>query len=233
MSIAKGQPWGRPCAGPADIEGTGDDAMLARLVEHVGPGRLVRFRPTESCHLARAIGMKPDPAAPRGGVTPTPDPTMALPIDVLSVRAGEQYGQRLAVNSVVLGVDPGSLRRRHRAIGVAVSVDGRALPVTSATTVAVMNGQYLGSADLAPRGHPGDGRAEVVVIDVPPDDRREMRSRLSTGTHVPHSGITIVSGHMVRVTFAKAVAFTVDGHAIGSRADVTVEVLASQVSLWV
>ncbi len=231
MSIAKGQPWGSPSAGPAHIEGTGDDAALARLVEHVGPGRLVRFRPTETCNLARAIGLRSDPGP--AGVAPAPDPTTALPIDVLRVLAGEQFGQRLAVNSVVLGIDPSALRRRHRSIGVAVSVDGRVLPVTSATTVAVMNGQYLGSSDLAPRGHPGDGRAEIVVFDVPPDDRREMRSRLASGTHVPHPAITIVSGHMVRITFAKAVTLTVDGHLIGSRADVSVEVLASQVSLWV
>jgi YegS C-terminal NAD kinase beta sandwich-like domain len=245
VSIAKGQPWGRPSPGPADLEGHGDDAALARIVEHLGPGRLVRFTPTDGCLLARTLGL-PTGAGGRSGARARTDagapsgiradPSTALPVDVLRVAAGEQFGQRLAMNSVVLGVAPDALRRRHRAVPVSVVVDGRTLPRTAATTVAIMNGQFLGvlgAVDLAPRGHPGDGRAEIVVIDVPPDQRREMRARLASGTHVPHPGITIVSGGTARIRFDRPVALTVDGHAIGSRSDVTVEVLPSHVSLWV
>jgi diacylglycerol kinase family enzyme len=50
---------------------------------------------------------------------------------------------------------------------------------------------------------------------------------------VPHPGITIVSARTVRVRFDRPVRLTVDGHAIGQRSDVTVQVLASHVSLWV
>ena len=63
-------------------------------------------------------------------------------------------------------------------VEVAVTADGRPVGAGRATTVAVMNGQFLGDDDVAPRGHPGDGRAEVVVLAVPPKDRKAMRERL-------------------------------------------------------
>jgi diacylglycerol kinase family enzyme len=54
-----------------------------------------------------------------------------------------------------------------------------------------MNAQYLGDWDVAPTGHPNDGRLDVV--DASPAfglrDRWRARSRLLVGTHVPHPGI--------------------------------------------
>lgn len=55
----------------------------------------------------------------------------------------------------------------------------------------VMNAQYLGQWDLAPRGHPNDGRMDVVTIsaDMSWRQRRLLRRRLPTGTHLPHPHI--------------------------------------------
>jgi len=55
--------------------------------------------------------------------------------------------------------------------------------------VAAMNAQYLGRWDVAPRGHPNDGRFDVLDADLPFDERLQARSRLRTGTHVPHPRI--------------------------------------------
>jgi len=58
--------------------------------------------------------------------------------------------------------------------------------------LAVVNAQYLGDWDLAPNGHPNDGRLDVV--DVSPSmslrARLQARRRLPLGTHVPHPAIT-------------------------------------------
>ena len=54
---------------------------------------------------------------------------------------------------------------------------------------AVMNAQFVGPWDVAPRAHPGDGRLDVLDGDLGPGDRWKARSRLATGTHVPHPGI--------------------------------------------
>ena len=55
---------------------------------------------------------------------------------------------------------------------------------------ATMNAQFLGSWDVAPRGHPNDGRLDLVhVNDMGVADRWKAWRRLPTGTHVPHPGI--------------------------------------------
>ncbi|HYI61675.1 MAG TPA: hypothetical protein VEW93_07700 [Acidimicrobiales bacterium] len=55
--------------------------------------------------------------------------------------------------------------------------------------VAVMNAQFLGPWDAAPRAHPGDGRLDVLDGSLGPGDRWKARPRLRAGTHVPHPGI--------------------------------------------
>lgn len=55
--------------------------------------------------------------------------------------------------------------------------------------VAVMNAQWIGGWDVAPRSHPNDGLLDVFEADLSLDDRFKARRRLVTGTHVPHPGI--------------------------------------------
>jgi diacylglycerol kinase family enzyme len=55
--------------------------------------------------------------------------------------------------------------------------------------VAVMNAQWIGRWDVAPRSHPNDGLLDVFDGSPSLDDRWKARSRLVTGTHVPHPQI--------------------------------------------
>lgn len=55
--------------------------------------------------------------------------------------------------------------------------------------VAVMNAQFLGSWDVAPRGHPNDGRLDVLEVSMSTGDRLKALGRLRSGTHVPHPDI--------------------------------------------
>ena len=212
MTIRPGTEWAQPIDGPPDLEVTGDDAGLARAVDHAHERGLacplVRFRPLETSSLARAVGLAP------GG---SRDPRLALPVDALVVLAGEHYQRRLAVNAVVGGVAPRRLRARHPFVDVSVVADGRPVGAGRATTAAVLNGQFLGDDDVAPRGHPGDGRAEVVVVAVEPKDRKAMRERLPRGDHVPHPGIAIVSARSVRIEWATEQPVEIDGYAVGRR----------------
>ncbi len=58
---------------------------------------------------------------------------------------------------------------------------------------AVMNAQYRGRWDVAPRAHPGDGTLDVVEVDAAMGigDRWKAWRRLPSGTHVPHPAITV------------------------------------------
>lgn len=51
-----------------------------------------------------------------------------------------------------------------------------------------MNAQFLGPYDLAPRGHPNDGRVDVLQVRAAMTVRTRLtaRTRARTGTHVPH-----------------------------------------------
>jgi diacylglycerol kinase family enzyme len=52
-----------------------------------------------------------------------------------------------------------------------------------------MNAQWLGSWNVAPRAHPGDGRLETFAVTMSLGDRLKARSRLRNGSHLPHPDI--------------------------------------------
>jgi diacylglycerol kinase family enzyme len=208
--IKPGEEWGEPTTEAPAFEIDGDDAALAATVPPVAASAppLVRFAPVGS-DLARAVGL----AASHASVG------IAVPVDALDTDHG------VAVNALVLGVAPASLRAWHRSRHVTVIVDGRTVHDGPASTVVVANGQYVDGADLAPRGHPGDGRAEIQVYRLRPGERAAMRRRLPTGTHLPHPRIVTASGRAVTVAVRTGVMpLRLDGHGTGAVRAVTATV---------
>jgi len=86
-------------------------------------------------------------------------------------------------------------------LGLAELDDGRTMPFVghlirrrrfwSGTTIAVMNASFAGEWNVAPRGHPNDGRLDLVEASLSFADRRKARARLPAGSHVPHPDISI------------------------------------------
>ena len=186
-----GEEWGRPATdddrGRAVVVGGGDAALAAAVA--ADPGGL--WRPDPAGDLARALGIRADTPGAR-----------VVPCDAVVVADGPP-----AVNAVVLGTAPDRLHRLHRRRPVEVTVDDRRLTgpdggTLAATTVVVASGQYLRGLDLVPRGHPGDGRLEVLVLGLAPGERGPMRRRLPTGQHLPHPRIVTATGRRVRVAWA-------------------------------
>ncbi|HZQ77321.1 MAG TPA: hypothetical protein VFE55_08335 [Acidimicrobiia bacterium] len=205
--IRPGQPWGTEVSGPADLEVAGGDGMLAAVLTRGLEDPLVRFAAAPESDLARAVGLVAG-AVPGG---------LALPLDALELRPGDggPAPPRVAVNSVVVGVAPDRLRAWHRPVGLAVHIDGAAVDAAGATTLVVMNGQYLRGLDVSPRGHPGDAVAEAQLYGLRPGVRRAMRSRLATGAHLPHPAITVRKARLVTVRAARPVPLEVDGEPAG------------------
>ena len=201
--IKPGEPWGSPTDERADVVVTGDDAALAAAVPvDLMSVLLVCFLP-EGSDFARVVGVATitDDAAPRG---------FALPVDAIETDRG------IAMNVVTIGRAPGSLRAWHRSRHVTITVDGRAVHDGRATTVVIANGQFSGTADLAPRGHPGDGRLEVQVYTLTAAERGAMRRRLPTGTHLPHPRIVATSGRTIVVRVpGSGLPATLDGRPVG------------------
>jgi YegS C-terminal NAD kinase beta sandwich-like domain len=215
--IRKGEPWGRPAAGPPDLSVEGDDADLAAAVRS-RPGARVRFVADATSDLARAVGLAADPSA-----------ATELPVDGLLVEGSGE----LAVNMVVVGTPPDRLRAWHRRRPCTVEVDGRVVFHGRATTVVVATGEFLRGLDVVPRGHPGDGRCEVQVYAMRAPARSSMRRRLPGGDHVPHPEIVQLGGRAVVTRFGSPRPVELDGRSRPPAAEVALRVVPEALVLLV
>jgi len=210
MTLRPGDPWGAPGGEPPDLEVAGDDAVLAAAGGAAPAGTRIRFRPDPSSDLARALGLVPGAAATQ----------VEVGVDVLALADGTH-----AVNAVVLGPPPDRLRWWSRPTPTEIEVDGRRFFAGRATSVVIASGQYLRGLDVVPRGHPGDGRAEVQVYALAAGERAGMRRRLSTGNHVPHPRIRQRAGRRFVVRRCRPGRLEVDGHTRGKAPELQVEVV--------
>lgn len=217
--IRKGEPWGQAADGPPDVDIAGDDAELARVVTE-RPGAHIRYRPTEDSDLARVVG-----------ITNSSTGATEVPMDVLEIDASNL--KVTSVNMLVLGVAPDRVRWWHRMRFVTVHVESRCIHAGPATTVVVANGQFLRGHDLVPRGHPGDGRAEVQIYAIDRGERAEMRLRSGTGTHLPHPQIATAVGRSIQIAWAQTVPAEVDGHPRGAVRSVSIHVVPGAYQLLV
>jgi hypothetical protein len=180
--IRPGEEWGSPTASPPDLDVRGSDAALARAVAGA-PGALVRFHPDATSDLARAVGL--GAAEPAGH---------ELPLDALELGDGT-----LTCNMCVFGIPPDRLRWSSPSLDLDIQLDGRPWFAGPATTVVIAIGQFLRGFDVVPRGHPGDGKADIQVYDLRRSERRVMRARLATGGHVPHPRIHQRAAAVIRL----------------------------------
>ena len=81
----------------------------------------------------------------------------------------------------------------------------------------VMNAEFIGEWQIAARGHPNDGRAELCGWDrdFGVRDRIEARRRLPTGAHVPHPEIATGSFRQRSWQYGELLDVVIDGKRVG------------------
>ncbi len=79
------------------------------------------------------------------------------------------------------------------------------------TFTAVMNAEWIGPWDVAPKSHPGDGRFDLFEGSLGLQDRLAVRSRLPTGSHLPHPAIATRKTDEVELEFEKPRRIWLDG----------------------
>lgn len=92
--------------------------------------------------------------------------------------------------------------------------------------LAVMNAQFLGNWDVAPRGHPNDGRLDVldVAAAMPAGQRWQARTRLPSGTHVPHPHIAQRRTAALQVDLGRPTPVHLDGERVGDARSLSIRV---------
>jgi hypothetical protein len=168
MVIKHGQDWGYEETAPSDLAWASSDSALS---DCVGEGH--RNVVVTGGDMWRTIGSESRAVVP--GET-----AMCLPIDVMKVeiqREDESLVTKIAVSHVVLrssNIRGGWLR---------------------GSLTIVSNAQFIGRWDVAPRGHPNDGRVEISEVDQSMSLRQRLtaRARLSSGSHLPHPLIQVKS----------------------------------------
>ena len=201
MSVRKGEAWGREVEPPVDLVIARDDADLAAHLERRRTDRDVPAVTVRIGDLARTLGSAPVEGRPT---------LHELPVDLLAVRVGASDRTLPACAHVVIRSPwwrGGWLR-------------GRA--------VLVMNAEFIGDSDVAPRGHPNDGRVEVLEVgsDFGLRQRLAARRAARTATHVPHPLIATRSVRTASWTFESPMTVLVDGVRVGTERSVEVTVVA-------
>jgi len=187
MPIVRGQAWGELGPLPDDGIVVHSDAEGAAAVA-----------------AARAMGDDPPPLGLLGGDLCR---TLGGRGDATRLRTAE--AARLMVDLLVVRLDGGAA---HVAIAHAL-VHRRSWLV--GPLAAVMNAAWVGEWNVAPRAHPGDGRADVLRADLSVGDRLKARARVRLGTHVPHPGIHTERAASGTIELARPTPVWLDGVSAG------------------
>ena len=209
MVIQRGQSWGSEGIAVDDLVWASSDAELAK---HISTGR--KDVAVSGGDMWRTIGSRSRRVLP--GET-----AMCLPIDVMHVEYQTVAGDfltKMAVANVV--VRPANVRGGWLRGEISV----------------VANAQFLRKWDVAPRGHPNDGRVELTQVSraMGLRQRWSARSRLRTGTHLPHPLINAKSVPSFVTNFDEGSqqVLWIDQQRIGQVKSVTIEVISDAAFLW-
>ena len=193
MPIRKGEAWGTVGPLPEGAVRVRSDAELQRLVaaarsagERLPPIALL------GGSLMRAVGGTGDERRLDGEVA-------IFPVDLVRVELDHATGGGSA--GAVTWAAAHVIVRRAR-FGL---LRGR--------IVAAMNAEFVGAWDVTPRGHPNDGRIDLLEVSptMSVRDRLRARRRLPTGTHIPHPAITVRQTSEVGCAFERPLRVWVDG----------------------
>lgn len=201
MSVRKGADWGAP--GPLEpgsaVVAT-DRAIVEAVLAPPTPG--TRSWPADTPEIGLTGG------------------DLHRTVGSPSHSASQLYqgaGMRLPVDIGEVHIDASQTPRYFSAHLVCTSpgVTRRSRALFAGHTLVVMNAAFMGTANLAPRAHPGDGRLDVTEGSLGLMDRIRAHRRLTTGTHVPHPGLAQRRTRQARFEFDSPLLVHLDGEVLG------------------
>lgn len=212
MTIRRGESWGERRVLPAGLPTASSDAAAGHWYGSAPPGAAATGLVLSGGDLARTLGSVRAPVVGEEAST--------APVDVLAVAAGSGESCS-AVAHVVVRAGTG----------------GRGWWKSRGRIVLVMNAQFLDDADPTPRCHPSDGRADVLDVSAALGwrARRQVRTRLRTGSHLPHPSLTVSSAPLHAVEYTGPCTVLVDGEVWLRRRDgvrLAIRVVPDALTVW-
>ena len=207
MTIRKGESWGTLRAPDRDVTIVGSDRELRHVVVAARLGGLeLPVIGLSGGDLMRTLGGSGDASRFVGE-----DPIPHLPIDIVTVTADDSRESLFLAHLVA---------RRSWWHG---------------QITAAMNAQFIGTNDVAPRGHPNDGRVDLVTAsaELGLQQRWMARSRVRLGTHVPHPLISVRQHATVTVDLPRSTPLWLDGERWGSASRLLLTVQADVLTVCV
>ncbi len=223
MTIEKGKDWGAKGDVPVDTPVVDSDAALADL-----------FRVNATADGDTSLG-GPGLVAllPNNHVPRTPREATNGLAKTLGARgtSGVVLGAERTLLPVDLGIvtlNPGTEEQSFLVMAASLVAAGT---LWSGVTDAVMNAAFLGDWNVAPSGHPNDGRFDVIRAEMGISDRIKARQRLPTGSHLPHPDISIRRLKTVEFRPAASAKVWIDGRAYGTVEHIHIAVVPDAVTL--
>lgn len=99
--------------------------------------------------------------------------------------------------------------------------------------IAAMNAQFYGRWNVAPRGHPNDGRLDVLDANLGLSDRFMARRRLVHGTHVPHPAIQERRMDAVQFELSRPMTIWLDGDRVGPARNLSIRIEPDALTCYV
>lgn len=147
---------------------------------------------------------------------------------------GGDLARTVGARSSPAEVTTGEARTRLPTDVGMVTIDGRSEPFAAHVVlrrrfwlgriVIAANAAFIGPWNVSPRSHPNDGRLEIIEVELSMGDKWKARSRLPSGTHLPHPGIRIRSVRSAELEVPTGAHAYIDGVRVGRPSQVAVAV---------
>ncbi len=90
--------------------------------------------------------------------------------------------------------------------------------------VFVSNAAHYGKSNPAPKAHPGDGKFDILKVELSAMQTIKALKRISAGSHVPHPGITYERVESIQFSFDQKMKVEIDGQRVGKFANMSLRI---------
>lgn len=205
--IRPGEEWGRPYDGRTAVPAASDAELAQYGLFNDSTGRpdarpCIELRGGDLFHTLGGYG---------AGPTATDDRWM-MPVDLMAIRI-DDHDPIPAAAHVVVGR---RMREQWTWWG---------------HTIAVCNAAFVEGTNLAPRGHPNDGRVSIVDMSLIGRQWLLARPRLRTGGHLPHPRIGVTTTKSAVIDLGRRRPVVIDGIRAGTARHLSVDVIPDAVEV--